>query len=133
MTVKIHEVANVINSNASKMERYLPVTLLAHGADIHHLHVTIEARDAYDWDPAALYSDIPESAILGLEAPLWTETVTNIREAELLAFPRDAVWRPGRKWPLPIEHLGGGGASALPTAPSPSATSPARTAGTRST
>jgi len=65
----------------------------------------IEARDAYDWDPAALYADVPESAMLGVEAPLWTETVTNIREVEFLAFPRLAEiaeigWSPAarRSW-----------------------------------
>src|SRR5205085_7772140 len=65
----------------------------------------IEARDAYDWDPATLYADVPESALIGVEAPLWTETVTNIREVEFLAFPRlaeiaEVGWSPAarRSW-----------------------------------
>jgi hexosaminidase len=63
---------------------------------------TIDAKDAYDWDPATLYRDVPESAILGVEAPLWTETVTNIREAELLAYPRlaesaEVAWSPAKR------------------------------------
>jgi len=67
---------------------------------------TIDARDAYDWDPAVLYPDVPESALLGVEAPLWSETVTNIREVELLAFPRlaeaaEVAWSPAKRraWP----------------------------------
>ena len=48
----------------------------------------IEARDAYDWEPSMLVADVPESAILGVEAPLWSETVTSIRDVEYLAFPR---------------------------------------------
>jgi len=51
----------------------------------------IDVRRAYDWDPAAAAEGVPESAILGVEAPLWTETVGNIRDAEFLAFPRLAA------------------------------------------
>jgi hexosaminidase len=65
----------------------------------------IEVRDAYDWDPATLSEGIPESAILGVEAPLWSETVTNMRDVEFLVFPRIAAaaeigWTPaaGRTW-----------------------------------
>ena len=47
-----------------------------------------DTRDAYDWDPATLVSGVPESAILGVEAPLWTETAETIRDLEWLAFPR---------------------------------------------
>jgi len=31
---------------------------------------------------------VPDSAILGVEAPLWTETAETIRDLEWLAFPR---------------------------------------------
>jgi hexosaminidase len=51
----------------------------------------IEVSRAYDWDPATTAAGVPESAILGVEAPLWTETVGNIRDAEYLAFPRLAA------------------------------------------
>ena len=51
----------------------------------------IGVQRAYDWDPATLAEGVPESAILGVEAPLWTETVANIRDAEFLAFPRLAA------------------------------------------
>jgi hexosaminidase len=63
---------------------------------------TIDARDAYDWDPVAMYTDVPESAMLGIEAPLWSETVTTIRDVELLAFPRlaeiaEVAWSPAKR------------------------------------
>ena len=51
----------------------------------------IDVRDAYDWDPATIAAGVPESALLGVEAPLWTETIGNIRDAEYMAFPRLAA------------------------------------------
>jgi len=49
-----------------------------------------------------MYTDVPESAMLGIEAPLWTETVTTIRDVELLAFPRlaeiaEVAWSPAKR------------------------------------
>src|SRR5687767_14479653 len=35
----------------------------------------IEVKDSYDWDPAATAEGVPESALLGVEAPLWSETL----------------------------------------------------------
>jgi hexosaminidase len=62
----------------------------------------IEVRDAYEWDPGEIVPGLPESAILGVEAPLWTETVANIRDVEFLAFPRlaavaEVAWSPARQ------------------------------------
>ena len=51
----------------------------------------IPVKDAYEWDPGTLVPQAPPSAILGVEAALWTETVANIRDAEFLAMPRLAV------------------------------------------
>ena len=48
----------------------------------------IEVDKAYDWNPATFIDGIGRDNIIGLEAPLWTETVTNIKDAEYLAFPR---------------------------------------------
>ncbi|RXG27398.1 family 20 glycosylhydrolase [Leeuwenhoekiella marinoflava] len=42
---------------------------------------------AYIWKPES-YENIPQENILGIEAPLWSETVSNISELEYLAFPR---------------------------------------------
>jgi hexosaminidase len=48
----------------------------------------IELRTAYDWDPATFFAGVPDSAIVGVEAPLWTETVENITAAQFLLVPR---------------------------------------------
>jgi hexosaminidase len=45
----------------------------------------IPVDTAYIWNPE---SYLPKGSILGIEAPLWTETVSNIEELEYLAFPR---------------------------------------------
>ncbi len=50
----------------------------------------IEVKDVYDWDPTLVTGATPES-LLGVEAPLWSETVTKIADAEFLAFPRLAA------------------------------------------
>lgn len=51
----------------------------------------IDVRRAYDWNPAQVAAGVPESALLGVEAPLWSETLANIRDVEFLAFPRLAA------------------------------------------
>jgi hexosaminidase len=48
----------------------------------------IEVRDAYDWEPTAFLAGVPENQIVGVEAPLWSETVRNITAAEYLVMPR---------------------------------------------
>jgi hexosaminidase len=48
----------------------------------------IEVRDAYAWDPASLLPGIGEEAIAGVEAPLWSETLTTMADIEFMAFPR---------------------------------------------
>jgi hexosaminidase len=62
-------------------------------------------RDAYDWDPATLFAGVPETAIVGVEAPLWSETLVDIRDFEFMAFPRlaavaEVAWSPAaaRGW-----------------------------------
>ncbi|MCX2720462.1 family 20 glycosylhydrolase [Lentiprolixibacter aurantiacus] len=47
----------------------------------------IPVDSAYIWTPET-YSGIPRNQILGVEAPLWSETISNIEELEYLAFPR---------------------------------------------
>ena len=42
---------------------------------------------AYNWNPES-YEGVPIKNILGIEAPLWSETISNIDELEYLAFPR---------------------------------------------
>ncbi len=51
----------------------------------------ISTERSYDWDPATYLSDVDESAVLGVESPLWTETVRTMEQAEYLLLPRLAV------------------------------------------
>ena len=48
----------------------------------------IEVDKGYNWDPANLVPEIKKENIYGIEAPLWSETVSNRQEAEYLIFPR---------------------------------------------
>jgi hexosaminidase len=48
----------------------------------------IEVDTAYGWDPGNYQQGVPESAILGVEAPLWSETLENSDHIEFMAFPR---------------------------------------------
>lgn len=47
----------------------------------------IAVDEAYNWSPEK-YSGAPMEHILGIEAPLWSETISNMDELEYLAFPR---------------------------------------------
>lgn len=47
----------------------------------------IEAREAYDWEPTT-FAKVPESAILGIESPIWSETMKTMDDVEYMAFPR---------------------------------------------
>lgn len=65
----------------------------------------VSVKDAYDWDPIGELDDVDEVDILGLEAPLWTETVETLDDIEFLTFPRiigvgEIAWssREGRNW-----------------------------------
>jgi hexosaminidase len=62
-------------------------------------------RDSYTWDPGRQVPGVGSRDALGVEAPLWTETVRTISEVEYLAFPRligiaEIGWSParGRNW-----------------------------------
>ncbi|MFJ4319690.1 beta-N-acetylhexosaminidase [Streptomyces lavendulae] len=48
----------------------------------------VPVQRSYSWNPGSYLPGLPESAVLGVEAPLWTETVANRSDWELLAFPR---------------------------------------------
>ena len=65
----------------------------------------IDVKDSYDWDPATAAKDVPESALVGVEAPIWSETLGSIRDVEFMAFPRlpalaEIAWTraAGRSW-----------------------------------
>ncbi|MEV6601373.1 beta-N-acetylhexosaminidase [Actinoplanes sp. NPDC051346] len=48
----------------------------------------IEVRTAYNWDPATRVAGVGEPAVLGVEAPLWSETLRTLDDIEFMAFPR---------------------------------------------
>ena len=48
----------------------------------------IEVDSGYIWNPATLINGVKKENILGVECPLWTETVTNLDELEYSVFPR---------------------------------------------
>ena len=59
----------------------------------------IDLRTAYDWDPTTFIPGVGANAILGLEAPLWAETLLTRQDYEYLAFPRlaaiaELAWSP---------------------------------------
>jgi hexosaminidase len=49
---------------------------------------TVSVEASYAWDPAAELGGLPEGAILGVEAPLWSETLETMPDVEFMAFPR---------------------------------------------
>ncbi|MFG1671818.1 beta-N-acetylhexosaminidase [Streptomyces sp. Y7] len=48
----------------------------------------VEVKRAYDWDPGNYLPGAPASAIRGVEAPMWSETLTKSDDIEYMAFPR---------------------------------------------
>jgi len=65
----------------------------------------VPVRTAYDWDPATFFKGVVESNVVGVEAPIWAETVRNITAVEFLALPRipalaEVGWTPQgqRSW-----------------------------------
>jgi hexosaminidase len=66
---------------------------------------TTVTEKSYTWDPANEVVGLAESAILGVEAPLWSETLLAMNDVEYMAFPRvigiaEIGWSPlsGRDW-----------------------------------
>ncbi|MFE7761986.1 beta-N-acetylhexosaminidase [Streptomyces sp. NPDC057438] len=48
----------------------------------------VDVRRAYDWDPGSYLAGVPGSAVRGVEAPLWTETIASSADVEYMVFPR---------------------------------------------
>lgn len=71
-------------------------TLSKHGL---HWAAYIPTDSAYVWSPES-YEGIPMENILGVEAPLWSETISDIGELEYLAFPR-AIGYSELSWSTP--------------------------------
>ncbi|WP_088341813.1 family 20 glycosylhydrolase [Robiginitalea sediminis] len=67
-----------------------------------HWAAYIPVDTAYIWDPSTYSAGIAPKDILGIEAPLWSETISTIEELEYLAFPRllgysELGWTPAAK------------------------------------
>jgi hexosaminidase len=59
----------------------------------------VPLQKTYEWDPATFIEGVTESSILGLEAPLWAETLVTRQDYEYMAFPRllavaELAWSP---------------------------------------
>lgn len=57
------------------------------------------AQRSYEWDPAGVIAGVGDDQILGVEAPLWSETVRTLDDIDALAFPRiasaaETAWSP---------------------------------------
>jgi hexosaminidase len=48
----------------------------------------VEAEQSYDWEPGRYIEGAPADAVLGVEAPLWSETLEKSEHIEFMAFPR---------------------------------------------
>ncbi|MFB7276048.1 beta-N-acetylhexosaminidase [Streptomyces hydrogenans] len=74
---------------------------------------TVSVRRSYEWDPGAYLPGVPESSVAGVEAPLWTETLSTPEHLDTMAFPRlpglaELGWSPagGRDWDTYRVRLG---------------------------
>lgn len=70
-----------------------------------HWAAYVELDSAYMWEPSEFADGISKENILGLEAPLWTETVVTRADIDYLVFPRlaalsEVAWSPkvNRSW-----------------------------------
>lgn len=48
----------------------------------------ISVKTAYNWDPLDFVDDSNANNIVGVEAPLWTETIKTLSDIEYMVFPR---------------------------------------------
>lgn len=48
----------------------------------------VSVKTAYDWDPLDFVDDSNANNIVGVEAPLWTETIKTLSDIEYMVFPR---------------------------------------------
>ena len=75
-----------------------------------------DVRNAYAWEPAEFIPGVGETSILGVEAPLWSETLGTMADVEYMAFPRlagvaEIGWSPpaARDWATYRHRLGAQG------------------------
>ena len=81
--------AKVLMSPASRTYldmKYTPTTAL--GQDWAGL---TDLRDAYDWDPATVLAQLDPGAVAGVEAAIWTETLSTLQDVTSMLLPRLAA------------------------------------------
>lgn len=67
-----------------------------------HWAAYVEVDRAYNWNPETQLQNVPLDQVLGVEAPLWTETITTMDEIEYMVFPRlpgvaELAWTPASR------------------------------------
>jgi hexosaminidase len=102
-TRAVNQGAKILMSPAAKTYidmKYDSTTVLG-----QHWAAYVEVDSSYIWDPATLVPGITKENILGVEAPLWTETIGNMKDLEYMVFPRlpgiaEIAWSPAtvRNW-----------------------------------
>jgi hexosaminidase len=68
-----------------------------------HWAAYIEVDSSYNWNPSTILPGLNEKQILGVEAPLWSETISTMDDIEFLMFPRlpgvaEIGWTKERNW-----------------------------------
>jgi hexosaminidase len=53
-----------------------------------HWAAFVEVDSAYQWDPATIAKGVSRKDVVGVEAPLWTETIKTMKDIEYMVFPR---------------------------------------------
>jgi hexosaminidase len=48
----------------------------------------LDVQKSYDWIPESIVPGIKRENILGVEAPIWTESISSMKNIEYMAFPR---------------------------------------------
>ncbi len=81
-----------------------------------HWAAYIELDSAYIWEPTEYAEGITRENIMGIEAPLWTETVADRADIDYLAFPRltaiaEVAWtkKENRSWESYSKRVAGHG------------------------
>jgi hexosaminidase len=85
-TMALEQGAKVVISPATKA--YIDMQYDSTSTYGLHWAAYVEVDDAYNWEPLEQVPGIRKDQIKGIEAALWTETVSNMDEVEYLTFPR---------------------------------------------
>ncbi|HET7320869.1 MAG TPA: family 20 glycosylhydrolase, partial [Longimicrobiaceae bacterium] len=99
-TVAVEKGAKIVFSPATHVYldmKYDPITPLGNSWAGY-----VSVEKSYDWDPATFLPGVPDSLVLGVESPIWSETLWNIHDVEFMAFPRlpgvaEIGWSPEAK------------------------------------